>query len=133
MLRTSHRLRCLLSADPAGPARRQRRPRRLDAARPRRPRAAAGGRHRDRGATLAPLPTLDPEGQRRCAGEGEEWVGDRHKSLSSLGVARFIDASIYRDTFPAISIVILFIIITIGFLVFYFFFYNDFHLGKKDT
>ena len=32
-----------------------------------------------------------------------------------LGVARFIDASIYRDTFPAIRIAILFFTITIFF------------------
>ena len=45
-----------------------------------------------------------------------------------LGVARLIDASIYRDTFPAIRIAILFFTIAI-----FFFFHNDFHLGRKDT
>ena len=44
---------------------------------------------------------------------------------SRIGVARFIDASIYRDTFPTIRIEILFVMIMI------FFFYND--LGHKDT
>ena len=43
------------------------------------------------------------------------------------GVARFIDASIYRDTFTAIRIAILFFTITI----FFFFFHNDFHLGRN--
>ena len=46
-----------------------------------------------------------------------------------LGVARFIDASIYRDTFPTIRIAVLFVIIPI----FFFLSYNDFHLGRKDT
>ena len=50
--------------------------------------------------------------------------------MKIVGVARFIDASIYRDTFPAIRIAILFFIITI---FFFFFFHNDFHLGRKDT
>ena len=50
-------------------------------------------------------------------------------------IHRFIDASIYRDTFPAIRIAILFFIITIFFWFFFliFFFHNDFHLGRKDT
>ena len=47
--------------------------------------------------------------------------------MQLLGVAWFIDASIYRDTFPAIRIAILFFTIKI------FFFHNDFHLGRKDT
>ena len=50
----------------------------------------------------------------------------------ALGVARFIDASIYRDTFPAIRIAILFFTIAI-FFFFFFFFHNDFHLDRKDT
>ena len=41
-------------------------------------------------------------------------------------MARFIDASIYRNTFPVIRIAILFFIITISM-------YTDFHLGRKDT
>ena len=50
-------------------------------------------------------------------------------------VARFIDASIYRDTFPAIRIAILFFT---NFEskkknFFILFFHNDFHLGRKDT
>ena len=46
-----------------------------------------------------------------------------------LGVARFIDASIYRDTFPAIRIAILFFTITI----FFFFFFSTmiFIWGEK--
>ena len=53
-----------------------------------------------------------------------------------VGVARFIDASIYRDTFPAIRIAILLFLIailkkTIFFLIFVF--HNDFHLGRKET
>ena len=51
-------------------------------------------------------------------------------AAAELGVARFIDASIYRDTFPAIRIAILFFTIAI---FFFFFFHNDFHLGRKDT
>ena len=51
-----------------------------------------------------------------------------------VGVARFIDASIYRDTFSAIRIAILFFTITIFFfLIFFFFPHNYFHLGRKDT
>ena len=52
-----------------------------------------------------------------------------------LGVARFIDASIYRDPFPAIRNAILFFAITIFFffIIFILFFTNDFHLGRKDT
>ena len=46
-----------------------------------------------------------------------------------VGVARFFDASICRDTFAAIRIAILFF--TIG--IFFFFFHNDFHLGRKET
>ena len=45
-----------------------------------------------------------------------------------VGLARFIDASIYRDTFPAI----LFFTITI-FFFFFFFAHNDFNLDRKDT
>ena len=44
-----------------------------------------------------------------------------------IGVARFIDASIYHDTFPAIMY---------RDIIFYnhnFFLYNDFHLGTKDS
>ena len=57
-------------------------------------------------------------------------------------VARFSDASIYRDTFPAIRIAIVFFTITILFvfsifLLFNFFnflvFHNDFHFGRKET
>ena len=52
-------------------------------------------------------------------------------------VARFIDASIYRDTFPTIRIAILFFTIAIFFFLIFvvliFFFYNDFHLGRKET
>ena len=56
-----------------------------------------------------------------CAG------GDRQENVvcmtwCAVGVARFIDASIYRDTFPAICIAILFFTITI----FFFFFLNCF-------
>ena len=47
----------------------------------------------------------------------------------NVGVARFIDASIYRNTFPAIRIAILFFTIAI----FFFFPHNDFHLGRKDA
>ena len=58
----------------------------------------------------------------------------RWTAMSQVGVARFVDASIYRDTFPAIRIAILFFIITIFFIFFLFFgWYNDFHLGRKAT
>ena len=66
-------------------------------------------------------------------------LSDRPSQFGSpLGVARFIDASIYRDTFLAIRIAILFFTITIFCdlkkkLIFFFFFHNDFHLGRKDT
>ena len=50
-----------------------------------------------------------------------------------VGVARFIDASIYRDTIPVIRIAILFLTIAIFLFIFIFFFHNDFHLGRKDT
>ena len=60
--------------------------------------------------------------------------------LLSLWVARFIDASIYRDIFPAIRIAILFFIIAIFLFkkkkikFFYFiFFHTDFHLHRKQT
>ena len=43
------------------------------------------------------------------------------KTSSLLGVARFIDASIYRDTFPTIRIAILFF--TIAILLFFYYFY----------
>ena len=61
-----------------------------------------------------------------------------HKTkYNSVGVARFIDASIYRDTFPAIRIAIFFFTIAIffHFLIFFSFFFchNDFHLDRKDT
>ena len=46
-----------------------------------------------------------------------------------VGVARFIDASIYRDTFTAIRIAILFFIITIFF--FYIFFVQLFSFRQK--
>ena len=58
-----------------------------------------------------------------------ESVGRRvWETDGNVGVARFIDASIYHDTFPAIHIAILFFTIAI-----FFFFNNDFHLGRKDT
>ena len=56
----------------------------------------------------------------------------RRRRQTGIGVARFIDASIYRDTFPAISIAILFFTITI-FFSFQILFHNDFHLGRKET
>ena len=55
----------------------------------------------------------------------------QHPTQSLIGAARFIDASIYRDTFPVICTAILFFIITIFF--FFYVQYNDFHLGRKDT
>ena len=62
----------------------------------------------------------------------EEWFGH---VIREVGVARFIDASIYHDTFPAIHIAILFFTITNFFVYFfvYFFFHNDFDLGRKET
>ena len=51
-----------------------------------------------------------------------------------LGVARFIDASIYHDTFPAIRIAILFFTIAIFFFFFfnyYFFFPQRFSFRQK--
>ena len=53
-----------------------------------------------------------------------------HTTACTVGVARFVDASIYRDTFPAIRIAILFFIFTI---LFFYFLYNDFHVCRKDT
>ena len=50
----------------------------------------------------------------------------------SVGVARFIEASIYRDTFPAIRIAILLFTITILFLFcLNFFFTQLFSFGQK--
>ena len=49
-----------------------------------------------------------------------------------LGVARFIDASIYRDTILAIRIAILFFIITIIIIYyFFFFFHNNYSFRQK--
>ena len=48
--------------------------------------------------------------------------------LDPVGVARFIDASIYHDTFPAIRIVILFFTIAI---FFFFFFPQSFSFRQK--
>ena len=81
----------------------------------------------------------------RSRDERQEMLGQieavSRRFINTLGVARFIDASIYRDTFPAIRIAILFFTIAIlfsnfFFLIFFFlisFFHNDFHLGRKDT
>ena len=52
----------------------------------------------------------------------------------AVGVARFIDASIYRNTFPAIRIAILFFTIAIFilfFLIFFFFFLQLFSFRQK--
>ena len=43
--------------------------------------------------------------------------------LQAVGVARFIDASIYRDTFPAIRIAILFFTIVFFIFIFFYFFF----------
>ena len=50
----------------------------------------------------------------KMAGGGGS-VGDTQR-LYEVGAARFIDASTYRDTFSAIRIAILFLIITIFFV-----------------
>ena len=56
--------------------------------------------------------------------------------VNAVGVARFIDASIYRDTFPAIRIAILFFTIKIFFFFYYyfifFFFPQLFSFRQKD-
>ena len=54
------------------------------------------------------------------------------KRYQLLGVVRFTDASIYRDTFPTIRIAILYFTIAIFFCGFCFI-HNDFHLGRKET
>ena len=46
------------------------------------------------------------------------WDRSRVRQLCILGVARFFDASIYRDTFPAIRIAILLFTIAIFFFFF---------------
>ena len=46
-------------------------------------------------------------------------------------MARFIDASIYRDTFPAIRIEFFFFYNRDFYFIFIF--HNDFHLGRKAT
>ena len=51
--------------------------------------------------------------------------------LLLLGVARLIDASIYRDTFPAIRIAIFFFPTAIYFLFSYFFFPQLFSFRQK--
>ena len=89
-------------------------------------------------------PSLDNQSERHAAGQSNCLVlhADYHCCHLAavfrsycLGVARFIDVSIYRDTFPAIRIAILFftIAIFIIILLLLFFFHDDFHLGKKDT
>ena len=62
----------------------------------------------------------------------EEWFGH---VIREVGVARFIDASIYRDTFPAIHIAILFftIVIFFDFFLKICFPHNDFDLGRKEA
>ena len=51
---------------------------------------------------------------------------DADAECYSLGVARFIDASIYRDTFLAIRIAILFFLIAIFFFLIIFLMYFNF-------
>ena len=71
-------------------------------------------------ATVARLQEVESNYSQLVRKVGLDGGGGAYKtSRLLLGVARFIDASIYRDTFPAIRIVI--------------FFHNDFHLGRKDT
>ena len=77
-------------------------------------------------------PPLDNQSERHAAGQSNCLVlhADYHCCHLAavfrsycLGVARFIDASIYRDTFPAIRIAILFFTIAIFFFFNYYYYF----------
>ena len=70
---------------------------------------------RDEGATVALRGGAERGGQRLAVMQGLRGATDG--GGWTLGVARFTDASIYHDTFPAIRIAILLFIITFFFFV----------------